>query len=69
MVLKIFLSWLKYRQKGDEMCKYARKMRFGFLIEQIEMSDSNLRLEEVIRLINALIDNHRIKDVIMKSCV
>lgn len=36
------------------------------VIEQIEMSDSNLPTEEVIRLINALIDNHRIKDVIMK---
>ena len=36
------------------------------VIEQIEMSDSDLPTEEVIRLINALIDNHRIKDVIMK---
>lgn len=36
------------------------------VIEQIEISDSNLPTEEVIRLINALIDNHRIKDVIMK---
>ena len=36
------------------------------VIEQIESSDSNLPTEEVIRLINALIDNHRIKDVIMK---
>ena len=36
------------------------------VIEQIELSDSNLPTEEVIRLINALIDNHRIKDVIMK---
>lgn len=36
------------------------------VIEQIETSDSDLPTEEVIRLINALIDNHRIKDVIMK---
>ena len=36
------------------------------VIEQIEISDSNLPTEEVIRLIDALIDNHRIKDVIMK---
>ena len=36
------------------------------VIEQIEMSDSNLPTEEIVRLINALIDNHRIKDVIMK---
>lgn len=36
------------------------------VIEQIEMSDSNLPTEEVVRLINALIDDHRIKDVIMK---
>jgi hypothetical protein len=36
------------------------------VIEQIEMSDSNLPTEEVVRLINALIDDHRIKDVILK---
>jgi hypothetical protein len=36
-------------------------------IDQIEMSNSDLPIEDVIRLINALIDNHRIKDVLMKQ--
>jgi DNA-binding HxlR family transcriptional regulator len=37
------------------------------VIDQIEMSRSDLPTEEVMtRLINALIDNHRIKDVLMK---
>jgi DNA-binding HxlR family transcriptional regulator len=36
-------------------------------IDQIETSHSNLPTKEVKRLINALIDNHRIKDVLMKQ--
>ena len=36
------------------------------VIEQIETSDSNLPTEEVVRLVNALINDHRIRDVIMK---
>jgi DNA-binding HxlR family transcriptional regulator len=36
-------------------------------IDQIEASHSDLPTEEVTRLINALIDNHRIKDVLMKQ--
>jgi hypothetical protein len=36
------------------------------VIEQIELSDPDLPTEEVLQLINALIDNHRIKDFIMK---
>jgi predicted transcriptional regulator len=36
-------------------------------IETIEVSSSNLPVEEVTRMINALIDNHRIKDILMKS--
>jgi hypothetical protein len=37
------------------------------VIDQIEMSNSDLPTDEVKRLINALIDNHRIKDVLMKQ--
>lgn len=37
------------------------------VIDQIETSHSDLPTEEVIRLIDALIDNHRIKDVLMKQ--
>jgi hypothetical protein len=37
------------------------------IIDQIETSHSDLSTEEVSRLINALIDNHRIKDVLMKQ--
>jgi hypothetical protein len=37
------------------------------VIDQIETSHSDLSTKEVIRLINALIDNHRIKDVLMKQ--
>jgi hypothetical protein len=36
------------------------------VIDQIGMSNSDLQTEEMTRLINALIDNHRIKDVLMK---
>jgi predicted transcriptional regulator len=36
------------------------------VIDQIETSHSELSTEEVSRLINALIDNHQIKDVLMK---
>jgi hypothetical protein len=36
------------------------------VIEQIELSDPDLPTEEVLQLINALIDNYRIKDIIMK---
>jgi hypothetical protein len=36
------------------------------VIDQIEMSNSDLPTEVVTRLINTLIDNHRIKDVLMK---
>jgi hypothetical protein len=36
-------------------------------IESIEMSASGLPNEEKTQLINALIDNHQIKDIIMKS--
>jgi hypothetical protein len=36
-------------------------------IESIEMSKSGLPKEERIQLINALIDNHQIKDILMKS--
>ena len=36
-------------------------------IDQIETSHSDLPTNEVKRLINALIDNHRIKDVLMKQ--
>jgi predicted transcriptional regulator len=35
-------------------------------IETIEMSGSNLPAEEVTKLINSLIDNHRIKDILLK---
>ena len=37
------------------------------IIDQIETSHSDLSTKEVTRLINALIDNHRIKDVLMKQ--
>jgi hypothetical protein len=36
-------------------------------IDQIETSHSDLPTEDVTRLINALIDNHRIKNVLMKQ--
>ena len=36
-------------------------------IESIEMSTSGLPNEEKIQLINLLIDNHQIKDILMKS--
>jgi hypothetical protein len=36
-------------------------------IESIEMSTSGLPNEEIIQLLNALIDNHQIKDIIIKS--
>jgi hypothetical protein len=36
------------------------------VIDQIEMSNSDLSTEVVTRLINTLIDNHQIKDVLMK---
>jgi hypothetical protein len=36
-------------------------------IEAIEMAGSNLPAEEVTKLINALIDNHKIKDILMKA--
>jgi DNA-binding HxlR family transcriptional regulator len=36
-------------------------------IDQIETSHSDLSTEDVTRLINALIDNHRIKDVLMNQ--
>ena len=37
------------------------------VIDQIEMSNSDLPTEEIKRLIDALIDNYRIKDVLMKQ--
>jgi hypothetical protein len=37
------------------------------VIDQIETSHSELSTKEVTRLINALIDNHRIKDILMKQ--
>jgi hypothetical protein len=37
------------------------------VIDQIETSHSELSTKEVTRLINSLIDNHRIKDVLMKQ--
>jgi hypothetical protein len=37
------------------------------VIESIEMSTSGLPNEEKIQLINLLIDNHQIKDILMKS--
>jgi hypothetical protein len=38
------------------------------VIESVEMSThSGLPNEEITQLINALIDNHRIKDILMKS--
>ena len=40
------------------------KLKF---IDEIETSHSDLSIEDVKRLINALIDNHRIKDVLMKQ--
>jgi hypothetical protein len=36
-------------------------------IDQIETSHSDLPTEEVTQLINALIDNHRIKDALMNQ--
>jgi hypothetical protein len=39
------------------------------VIDQIEMSNSHLPTEVVIRLIDTLIDNHRIKDILMKQAV
>jgi predicted transcriptional regulator len=36
-------------------------------IETMEVSGSDLPAEAVTQLINALIDNHRIKDILMKS--
>ncbi|HEV2876718.1 MAG TPA: hypothetical protein VGW09_05555 [Nitrososphaeraceae archaeon] len=36
-------------------------------IESMEMSTSGLPNEEKIQLINLLIDNHQIKDILMKS--
>jgi hypothetical protein len=35
-------------------------------IETIEVSSSNLPVEEITQLINTLIDNPRIKDILMK---
>lgn len=46
-----------------EALSYYWKLK---VIEQIELSYPDLPTEEVLQLINALIDNHRIKDVIMK---
>jgi hypothetical protein len=37
------------------------------VIDQIEMSNSDLPIGEVTRLIDAMIDNYRIKDVLMKK--
>jgi hypothetical protein len=37
------------------------------VIDQIEMSNSDLPTEKITRLINALIDNHRIKDVLLNQ--
>jgi hypothetical protein len=37
------------------------------VIDQIEMSNSDLSMEYMTQLINALIDNHRIKDALMKQ--
>jgi hypothetical protein len=37
------------------------------VIDQIEMSSSDIPVEKITRLINALIDNYRIKDVLMKQ--
>jgi hypothetical protein len=35
-------------------------------IESIEMSSPDLSNEEITQLMNALIDNHQIKDILMK---
>jgi hypothetical protein len=43
---------------------YYRKLK---ALEAIEMSTSNLPNEEKTQLINALIDNHQIKDILLKS--
>jgi F0F1-type ATP synthase delta subunit len=37
------------------------------IIDQIEMSKSDLPMKYLTQLINALIDNHRIKNVLMKQ--
>jgi DNA-binding HxlR family transcriptional regulator len=37
------------------------------VIDQIETSHSDLTVEDMTRLINTLLDNHRIKDVLMKK--
>jgi hypothetical protein len=47
-----------------EALSYYWKLK---VIDQIEMSDSGLPTKEITRLINVLIDNHRIKDVLMKQ--
>jgi hypothetical protein len=39
------------------------------VIDQIEMSSSDTPTEKMTRLINALIDNYRIKDVLMKQAI
>ena len=36
-------------------------------IESIEMSSTDLPAEEITQLINVLIDDHQIKDILMKS--
>jgi hypothetical protein len=48
----------------EEALSHYWKLR---AIDQIESSHSDLSTEDVIRLINALIDNHRIKDVLMNQ--
>ena len=39
------------------------------VMETIEMASSDFPAEELTRLINALIDNHRIKDILLKPNV
>jgi hypothetical protein len=48
----------------EEALSHYWKLKF---IDEIETSHSDLSIEDVKRLINDLIDNHRIKDVLMKQ--
>jgi hypothetical protein len=48
----------------DEALSHYWKLK---VIDQIEMSNSDLPIGEVTRLIDAMIDNYRIKDVLMKK--
>jgi hypothetical protein len=48
----------------DEALSHYWKLK---VIDQIEMSNSDLPVGEATRLIDAMIDNYRIKDVLMKK--